>query len=184
MMGALRTGTEMSQAPREGQGDTKRPVSEQVRLRNAKESDLPQPFEFQVDPEAKWMAAFGADPASCEAFVDRWKKVLRDPKCQVWTVLLGGRIVGSIDLFELFGKPSVGYWYSREIWGRGVATRALMEFLRIVPIRPLFARVAKDNLASIRVLKKCGFTEAGEDKGFAPARNAEIEEWIFRRDEP
>jgi RimJ/RimL family protein N-acetyltransferase len=55
------------------------------------------------------------------------------------------------------GKTLVGYWISREKWGKGVASRALSLFLLQVRTRPLFAHVAKNNLASIRVLQKCGF---------------------------
>jgi RimJ/RimL family protein N-acetyltransferase len=46
--------------------------------------------------------------------------------------------------------------------------------------RPLYARVAKDNIASIRVLEKCGFTIYGEDKGFSNARGVEVEELILK----
>jgi RimJ/RimL family protein N-acetyltransferase len=46
----------------------------------------------------------------------------------------------------------------------------------------LYARVAKDNVASKRVLEKCGFMIVGEDKGFASARGAEIEELILKLD--
>jgi RimJ/RimL family protein N-acetyltransferase len=38
-----------------------------------------------------------------------------------------------------------------------VATEALAAFLRLEQIRPLYAGVAKHNVASIRVLQKCGF---------------------------
>ena len=44
---------------------------------------------------------------------------------------------------------------------------------------PLYARVAKDNAASIRVLDKCGFKLHDEDRGFANARGEEIEEYIL-----
>jgi RimJ/RimL family protein N-acetyltransferase len=43
----------------------------------------------------------------------------------------------------------------------------------------MYARVAKDNLASRRVLEKCGFTVIGEDKGFANARGQEIDELLL-----
>jgi RimJ/RimL family protein N-acetyltransferase len=46
--------------------------------------------------------------------------------------------------------------------------------------RPLYARAAKDNIASIRVLEKCGFQVMGYDKGFAIARGKEIEEVIMQ----
>jgi len=34
----------------------------------------------------------------------------------------------------------------------------------MVPARPLHAHVAKHNVASIRVLEKCGFTVADEER--------------------
>ncbi|HWM24181.1 MAG TPA: GNAT family N-acetyltransferase, partial [Chthoniobacterales bacterium] len=45
----------------------------------------------------------------------------------------------------------------RAFWGRGVATEALSAFLILEQTRPLHAGVAKHNVASIRVLQKCGF---------------------------
>jgi RimJ/RimL family protein N-acetyltransferase len=59
----------------------------------------------------------------------------------------------------------VGYWIGREFWGRGLATRALAELLGMVNARPLHAYVAKSNVASIRVLEKCGFVEVAEQTG-------------------
>jgi RimJ/RimL family protein N-acetyltransferase len=45
--------------------------------------------------------------------------------------------------------------------------------------RPLYARAAKDNIASLRVLEKCGFTIAGYERGFANARGEEVEEVVL-----
>ena len=73
----------------------------------------------------------------------------------------------------------VGYWIGQEFWGKGIATQALRLFLEKVALRPMYARAAKDNLASIRVLQKCGFTICGESKGYANARGCEIEEVLF-----
>ncbi|MGC5327931.1 GNAT family N-acetyltransferase [Brevibacillus sp. SYSU BS000544] len=47
---------------------------------------------------------------------------------------------------------------------------------------PLYARAVKDNMASIRVLQKCGFKITGTNKGFANARGEEVEEVILRLD--
>ena len=38
----------------------------------------------------------------------------------------------------------------------------------------------KENLASLRVLEKCGFILDGEDQGFTNARGEEDEEFILR----
>jgi RimJ/RimL family protein N-acetyltransferase len=40
--------------------------------------------------------------------------------------------------------------------------------------------VAFDNQGSQKVLEKCGFVKIGTDKGFANARQAEIEEYIYK----
>ncbi|RYF99627.1 MAG: N-acetyltransferase, partial [Chitinophagaceae bacterium] len=39
---------------------------------------------------------------------------------------------------------------------------------------------AFDNIGSQKVLEKCGFTKIGNDRGFAHARQAEIEEYIYK----
>ena len=88
-------------------------------------------------------------------------------------------MAGYILNFEQFGKPAVAYWIGKPYWGKGVATRALSAFLGYVKVRPLYARAVKDNVASLRVLEKCGFTVCGEDKGFSDARGQEVEECIL-----
>jgi RimJ/RimL family protein N-acetyltransferase len=88
-------------------------------------------------------------------------------------------VAGHVVKFERFDQPEITYWIGREHWGKGLASAALREFLRLVQVRPLYARVAKDNIASIRVLEKCGFTYCGEDKCFSNARGVEVEEHIL-----
>ena len=114
------------------------------------EADLPVLFEQQMDPEANRMAAFPARDR--EAFTAHWKKVLADAAVAKKTILFDGRVAGNIVSFQQLGRPLVGYWIGKEYWGRGIATRALSEFLNHVTARPLHARVAKHNRASIRVL--------------------------------
>ena len=40
----------------------------------------------------------------------------------------------------------------------------------------MYGRAARDNVASLRVLEKCGFRVTGYEKGFSNARGVEIEE--------
>jgi len=70
----------------------------------------------------------------------------------------------------------------REYWGRGVATAALRDFLEVIIVRPLLSRAAADNLASLRVLEKCGFVVIGESRGHVNARDAAIVEMLLRLD--
>jgi RimJ/RimL family protein N-acetyltransferase len=150
-----------------------------VRLQPTTVADVPVLFQIESDPEGRRMAAFGGDDDSWAAFQKHWTEVLDDPGNVTRTVWWDGRVVGYVSRFPLFGKPSVGYWIARDLWGRGVATRALQALLAELPERPLYARVAKDNSASRRVLEKCGFRICGEDKGFARFRGAEVEELVY-----
>lgn len=151
-----------------------------VELRRVEASDLPIFFEHQLDPEANRMAAFTRkDHADEAAFKAHWAKILSDATITPRTITVDGRVAGNIGSFKRDGVPEITYWLGKEFWGRGVATSAVKMFLDTVVSRPLYARVAKDNRGSVRVLEKCGFRKCGEDKGFANARGAEIEEVIL-----
>ncbi len=152
----------------------------ELRLRNVKQSDLPIFFGHQQDPVATRMAAFTSkDPADREAFDAHWRKILGDDTIVMKTILVGEDVAGHIGSFEREGKPNVTYWIGREYWGKGLATGALTEFLGDLEVRPVYAGAAKDNVASLRVLEKCGFKVTGEEKGFANARGEEIEEVLL-----
>jgi RimJ/RimL family protein N-acetyltransferase len=156
-------------------------MNPKVRLRDLAQSDLPTFFEHQLDPVANQMAAFTAkDPADREAFNAHWTKIMADETITIKTILFEGAIAGHILSHGWFGEPEVSYWLGQGYWGKGIATQALTLFLTHLKTRPLYARAAKDNVASLRVLEKCGFTICGEDKGFANARGHEIEEYLLR----
>ncbi|MGH2682237.1 MAG: GNAT family N-acetyltransferase [Actinomycetota bacterium] len=136
----------------------------EVLLREVTESDLPVFFQQQRDPDANRMAAF--PPRDWDAFIAHWKtKVLGDQTVDKKTILFDGEVAGNIVSFEHSGKREVGYWIGREYWGKGIATQALSMFLDLVTARPLYAGVAKHNVASIRVLEKCGFTISDGESG-------------------
>lgn len=154
-----------------------------VTLRPIVDSDLAILFEQQLDPDANQMAAFTAkDPTDRAAFDAHWARNLANTSNTHRVILLGDRVAGSIVGYEEDGHTEIGYWLGREYWGQGVATRALRLFLEVVRHRPLFARVAYDNAASLHVLQTCGFAVVGTDHGFANARNATIEEFVLRLD--
>lgn len=155
-------------------------AEDDVVLRDVEAADLPAFFEQQLDPEANRMAAFTTkDPADEDAFRSHWDRLLGIETVVRKTVLLDGRVAGHVLSFEQDGKREVTYWLGKEYWGRGVATGALQAFLRHETTRPLYARAAKDNAGSIRVLQKCGFEISSEDIGYANARGQEVEEFIL-----
>jgi len=152
-------------------------MSNDVQLRDVIESDIPIFFQQQLDPEATQMAAFPSRDR--EAFTAHWHKIMADDSILIKTILFQGDVAGNIVCFEQLGEREVGYWLGKEYWGNGIATRALEEFLRHIETRPLFAHVAKHNIASQRVLEKCGFTISGEDKFFSQILGKDIEEYIY-----
>ena len=99
------------------------------------------------------------------------------------TIKVDGVIAGSIAKFVMENEAEITYWFDKKFWGQGIATAALHEFLKLEQTRPLRGRVAFDNYASQKVLEKCGFVKTGTDKGFANARQAEIEELIYKLSE-
>ena len=125
-------------------------------LREVVEADLPVFYEHQRDREAAAMAAF--PPRERDAFMAHWAKTLANDSALTWTVVSDGAVAGNIGCWEDDGRRLVGYWIGREFWGRGLATEALAELVGIVDARPLHAEVVNTNVASVRVLEKCGFT--------------------------
>jgi RimJ/RimL family protein N-acetyltransferase len=130
-------------------------TADRVRLRPVEPGDLPRVYDLQLDPESNRMAA--TIPRTREAFDSHWAKVLPDPGIAARVILVGEDVVGIISCFPRDGGDHVGYWIDRAYWGGGIASRALHLLLEEVTKRPLIATAATSNVASLRVLRKCGF---------------------------
>ena len=151
-----------------------------IKLRPTEISDLDTLFQFQLDKEGGYLAAFmPKDPTDKVAYINKLTKLLDDPTVNNQTIILDNIIVGSVAKFVREGDREITYWIDRKFWGKGIATKALNKFLDIEVSRPIFGRVAFDNFSSQRILEKCGFVKVGSDKGFANARQTEIEEFIY-----
>jgi RimJ/RimL family protein N-acetyltransferase len=82
---------------------------------------------------------------------------------------VGGRLAGAIGIFPFTGErrhvAHIGYWLGKAFWGRGIATaacRCLVEHLfAATGLIRLETTVDAPNVASIRVLEKCGFVREG-----------------------
>jgi RimJ/RimL family protein N-acetyltransferase len=141
-----------------------------VMLRDVEEADLPVFFEHQREPDANRMAAFPARER--DAFFAHWReKVLGNASARNKTIIVDGDVVGYVASWEGDGKRLVAYWIGRAYWGRGIGTSALREFLAQETRRPLHAFVAAQNVASIRVLERCGFQRVGGAD--------DVEEYLF-----
>ncbi|MDC0759216.1 GNAT family N-acetyltransferase [Brevibacillus sp. AG] len=154
--------------------------AQSLALREVTEADLPIFYRQQLDKSAHEMAAFTVkDPEDRDGFTAHWTRILNNDSIVKKAIVLNGQIVGHVLCFELFGLPTIGYWIDKSFWGKGIATNALTLFLEELRTRPVYARVAHDNIASIRVLEKNGFQPFGVDRAFSEARSEEVEELIL-----
>ncbi|MBK8473972.1 MAG: GNAT family N-acetyltransferase [Sphingobacteriales bacterium] len=152
-----------------------------IKLRPTEIADLDTLFQFQLDKEGGYLAAFmPKDPTDKTEYINKYTKLLETTTVNNQTILLDNIIVGSIAKFVMQGDTEITYWIDRKFWGQGIATKALNELLNIETIRPIIGRVAFDNFGSQKVLEKCGFEKVGIDRGFANARQTEIEEYIYK----
>lgn len=158
-------------------------MTAEITLRATSVDDLPLLYEQQLDPEARRMAAFVQESSlDREAYITRISANISNPDNVTYTILADGQVVGSVVSFLDEGLREVGYWLDKAYWGQGVATSALRQFLTIVTSRPLYARAASDNLGSLRVLEKCGFTRYDTERSYANGRREVIEETLLRLD--
>ena len=154
-----------------------------LHLRPVTDADLDTFFEHLQDAQAVWMAAFTPpDPSDRVAFEAHWAKLRTDETIIARTVVADDAVVGHIASFDMMGDREITYWIGRSAWGSGVATEALRRFLEIETVRPLHGRAAADNEGSRRVMEKVGFVHVGDERGFATARNEEIDEVVYRLD--
>jgi RimJ/RimL family protein N-acetyltransferase len=78
-----------------------------------------------------------------------------------------GNILGCIGIHFNYGthsdKSEFGYWLGKEHWNKGIMTEAIKQFCLLLSglynIKTLEANVFAYNVASQKVLVKCGFTQ-------------------------
>ncbi len=83
-----------------------------------------------------------------------------------WAVVTpkDGRVIGwnGLEYLPELDEVEVAYLLSRETWGRGYATEVVQAAIRFgfetAALPAIIGLVHPDNLASIRVLEKCGLT--------------------------
>ena len=87
------------------------------------------------------------------------------PEGQHFAISLAGECIGSIGIFwgerEYRYSGEIGYWLGEPFWGKGYASAALLELtdwlLDETELQRFYALVVEQNIASMRVLEKCGY---------------------------
>lgn len=135
-----------------------------------------------AESDAKALLEHANDPEVAKNLRDRFPQPYTKHDAEAWitfcraqtalthfAIVVGGEAVGSVGL-ELFTDihrrtAEIGYWLGREVWGRGIATVAVIAATQYgfekLGLARVQAGVFDSNPASARVLEKAGFTREG-----------------------
>jgi ribosomal-protein-alanine N-acetyltransferase len=131
-------------------------------------SDAPDVFAYAKDPEVLRYTT-GMTPRQLEETREFLEGALADPDGRVWAIQLRGQtaVIGAVD-FGLSSPEtgSIHYVLGRRHWGQGLMSEAVdavctWAFTTLPSLLDITTTVALENVASARVLEKCGFTQAG-----------------------
>jgi [ribosomal protein S5]-alanine N-acetyltransferase len=137
--------------------------TERLRLRPAREDDLPAFHAILSDPRAT--AYWSTPPHQDLAHTRDWlaSMIEIDPaEGEDFVVELEGRVIGKAGLFRF---PEIGFIFHPDAWGRGFAGEALRPVLSRAfafhRLEAIEADVDPRNAASLRLLENLGFSESG-----------------------
>ena len=98
------------------------------------------------------------------------QRLWRERKSFAFAVILKetGKLIGGIGLIRVDFKhqcAELGYWLAKRYWNRGLMTEAIPLILQFgfkeLKLYRIYAMKYQANVASARVLEKCGFTREG-----------------------
>lgn len=146
--------------------------TDRLRIRLPREQDAATYFEIHSDPDVmRWLG--GPTPSSVEEEAERIvrnRAMHEELGFTMWAVEEkdSGAVVGVAGIFRVENvgpEIEVAYHFRKDRWGRGYATeaaRACLDYgFETVGLERIVGLVAPENVASARVLEKCGMTREG-----------------------
>lgn len=93
-----------------------------------------------------------------------------NPNSKIFAIILDEKPIGSIGLHlqtDILRKNAeIGYWIGEPYWGKGIASNAIKQIIEYgfqnMDIVRIFARIFGTNIASQKVVEKCGFILEGK----------------------
>lgn len=161
--------------------------TERLLLRPTCAGDADRAFEIQSDWEVTRMLRLASFPPAREE-VDDWfaahQLEWEAGHAYRFAVIIEENIIGLVDIDGIDGRQgTLGYWFDRAVWGRGLAFEAAHAVVRFAvektDIHQLRAGHAHDNPASRRILSKLGFSHLDIVERFSRPRNENILQWRY-----
>lgn len=132
-------------------------------LRPPQLGDARQLYSYAANPLAsRWLAwAPHRDEGESVRFMLASREAWQGEECLPWVILANGLVVGMIEVKLKGRNAGIGYVIAPAEWGKGVASRALSlvseALFRHTSVNAIWALCVTENLASARVLEKCGY---------------------------
>lgn len=114
---------------------------------------------------AKFMTDGFPHPYTKEKGIAFIEMATKDNPIHIFAIEIDGKAVGGIGIHpqqDIMKKNAeLGYWLGEEYWGKGIVSRAIKQVIDFAfatyEINRVFARPFGTNIASQKVLEKCGF---------------------------
>lgn len=133
--------------------------------------DIPAVHEYAADSKVSCWSTWGPNTLEQTAsFVQEAAGAHRAKERSSYSLaaVLGEKVIGSVSVWVTDSKDrngELGYTFHRAHWGKGYATEAVGQLLKLgfgtLGLERISATCHPDNIGSIRVLEKSGFTYEG-----------------------
>lgn len=146
--------------------------TERLLLREITPEDAEIMFALNADPEVIRYTGDEAfeSVAAAKHFLEEYRQVYRDYGYGRWGVVLkdNGTLVGWCGLrrYKKDEDADLGFRFFRKDWGKGYASESAMACVKYgiyeLNLPNITGRARVENVASLRVLEKCGLKKSGE----------------------
>lgn len=150
--------------------------TERLLIRNFDENDIDDVFVFTSDPHILELTSIFDLMQSRDEVKLYIQSMIQDSHNGIpcyWAIQekVSGRVVGLICIdIQSRTRGDVGYVVARDYWGRGIATeatKAVIDFgFKVLELKRIEALCDPRNVASARVLEKCGMRYEGLMKSY------------------
>lgn len=156
---------------------TDRLILRKVRKQDIKAMYVNWASDKEVTKYLNWKAHESI--STTKAVVSMWLKQYDNDFFFQWGIehKENGRLIGTISLFDYKNNSlEIGYCLEKSYWNQGIMSEACMRVIRFafedVNVKYLRAKHIDQNIASKKVLEKCGFKYVRTTVEYIPARSA------------
>lgn len=152
--------------------------TERLIIRQVRRSDAKELYELCRRPETSKYAHWSPHTSlyATKSYISYLLSLKRKHQLTGFVIVekQSGKLIGTcsyVSIDEDYKTAEIGYCILKEYWGQGFAKEAVDSLLwygfEEINLQRIYARVLPENIQSVRVLQKCGFTFEGTlRKGF------------------